>query len=168
MSTLAGDQSRRFVPAQLICLAGSLLTVLFVGEVLSICYWQMRFLAQDLLDGKPLPGITTFFMANRYLVAHLTMIPWICLIVLPLLGKRDYFDFPAFAARLAVFWTVELLLFLVVVTGLALPFLPYYGVLEAYSPSTFDTIGKVAIWLLGTLGVAGLVKRLWWVREKGR
>lgn len=142
--------------SQIIAYLASFVVVFGLGNFFDLAYWQARFHAERLLNGKPLPAFTQFFIAHHHLPAHLALLPWLWLVGGPLLtfsAARNYFCASAFVLRYLAFISCELLLFFVLGLFLALPFIPYYAVLEPFRQSATEYFVQIAFWAF----VAGIV-----------
>ena len=152
------------VTTQVILYASSFVVLLILGNLFDIAFWQARFHAEHLLGNKPLPRISQFFIAHHHLPAHLSLLPWFGLVGAPLLAlspTQSFWEPHAFAFRYLAFLSIELLLFIVLLLALALPFIPYYAVLEPFSQSTTELVVRIIFWLTAALiGVLAIRRAL--------
>jgi len=156
------------VASQIAFYASSFAVVLILGNFFDIAFWQARFHAEHLLGGRPLPAISQFFISHHHLPAHLALLPWLGLVGAPLLtlsGARSYWEPHSFVFRFLAFLSTELLLFLVLLLALALPFIPYYAVLESPRQSTTELVVRLAFWLSATSIVVLAIRRTRQIRN---
>ena len=113
-------------------------TVILLGSIFSMAFWQCGIHATNTLAGKPLPQLTAFFIENRNLPIYLFSFPILYLVGGPLLERSYYFDSERFMLRTLVFLSIESLLLLVSLFAVALPFISYYAVLEENRSTTLS------------------------------
>ena len=144
--------------AQIIFYVSSFAVVFVLGNLFDIAFWQAGIHAEHVLDGKPLPAISEFFISHHHLPAHLALLPWLGLIGTPLLtpsATKDYWDSHSFSLRYLAFLSAELLLFIVLLFALALPFFPYYVANPSPQQSAIELIFRLIFWF--STALIGLV-----------
>jgi hypothetical protein len=153
---------------QIIFYASSFAVVLILGNLFDIAFWQARFHAEHLLGNKPLPAISQCFIAHHHLPAHLALLPWFGLVGAPLLtlsATKNYWEPHSFSLRYLAFLSTELLLFIVLLLALALPFIPYYAVLEPLRHSATELAVRLLFWFIATLVVLAAIRRTLQIRN---
>ena len=134
---------------QIIFYSASFLVVLFIGNVFDDAFWQAHFSVEKLLNGKPLPAISQFFITRHHLPGHLMLLPWLALVGGPFLTRnaaKNYWDFQAFVLRYLAFLSCELMLFLILKTALTLPFISFYEVDEPPPYSATESVVRLFFW----------------------
>ena len=150
------------IASQIVLYVSSFVVLLILGNFFDIEFWQARFHAEHLLGNKPLPIISQFFITHHHLPAHIPLLPWLALVGAPLVTRstvQSYWEPQSFVFRYLAFLSIELFLFIVLLLALALPFIPYYGVLEPPRQSVPELVVRAVFWLLAASVVFLAIRR---------
>jgi hypothetical protein len=154
--------------SQIIFYILSFAVVFILGNLFDIAFEQAGFHAEHVLNGKPLPAISQFFISHHHLPAHLALLPWLGLIGTPLLTRfaaKNYWDSHSFSLRYLAFLSSELLLFIVLLLALALPFVPYYIANPPPRQSATELVVRLVFWSSTALIVLVAFRRIYQFRN---
>lgn len=152
---------------QIICYLVTLLGLVFLGGLFDIAFWQTGFQAKHLLGGRPLPEITIFLINHHHLPPYLVLFPWLAFVGAPLLispVKPGFWESSSFLLRFTTFLTVETFVFLLFLFAIALPFIPYYAVLEPDHESAIEFACRLTFWGVVCLLAASVI--FGWIRRR--
>ncbi len=157
------------VTCQIICYVVTLLALLFLGSLFDTAFRQTGFHAAHLLGGKPLPRITEFLISHHHLPGYIVLFPWLAFVGAPLFSSpatRDFWEPSGFFLRFAAFLATEAFILLLFVFAIALPFIPYYGVMEDSRESTSEFTVRLAFWGAVCLVVVAAIVRFYRYRRR--
>ena len=146
----------------------SFVVVFFLGNILDEAFFQAGLNAEHLLGGKLLPPISQFFMTHHHLPAHLFLFPWLWLVGAPLLtsaAAKNYWDEQSFTSRYLGFLSCEILLFGVLLLGLAMPFIPHYSISAMQRENATETGVRLIFWIAVVVFTSGGFYRAHQIRE---
>ena len=135
---------------QIIFHLASFVVVLILGNLFDEAFLQAGLNAKRLLGNMPMSLLSQFLIEHHHLPAHLTLLPWLCLVGAPLLtlnAAKNYWDLHSFTLRYLAFLSCELLLFLVWVFAFASPFIPHYSVMDMEPPDATETVVRLIFWI---------------------
>ena len=156
------------VASQLMFYLASFVVVFFLGNILDEAFFQAGLNAEHLLGGKLLPPISQFFMTHHHLPAHLFLFPWLWLVGAPLLtsaAAKNYWDAQSFTSRYLGFLSCEILLFGVLIFGLAMPFIPHYSISAMQRENATETGVRLIFWIAVVVFTSGGFYRAHQIRE---